>query len=194
MKKIAIVFMLVCGALTSCNIESISQKKDNLTAKDFKTITVDSLYSLRVPRYMKEMKSLNDDASLAYANVFKEAYTIVIDEPIDEVMTSFKEYEIYKEEKSPLENYDYYQIESFKESIENLEITPLKTKTINGYPVKQYVFKGEVENIQISYLISLIESESDLFMIMSWTLTNRFERFKDSFIKSHDSFKSSKKN
>lgn len=83
MKKLSILLIYILFSIISCKkvIDSASSlSNDNIKVEDLKTITVNKEYSISVPEYMKEMNSLHDDASFKYANVFKETYTIVIDE------------------------------------------------------------------------------------------------------------------
>ena len=62
------------------NINSASNEPESVSEYNFATQTVDSLFQLDLPKYMKNIPSLHDEASLEYGNMLKAAYTIVIHE------------------------------------------------------------------------------------------------------------------
>ncbi|RSC93013.1 hypothetical protein [Tenacibaculum singaporense] len=190
MKKTLTIFFLVTLTLTSCDqIRKKSQKKEKLEVTDFKDVKINNLYKIKVPKYMKEMKSLHEEASFKYANIFKETYTIVIDESKQEFIDVFVEYDLYDKEKSTLDNYEEMQLSNFKETIENIEIIPLGDLLINGNSAKQYTLKGKVEAINVEYLITFLEGKKNMFMLMSWTIDSRMKKYFDSFKEAHTSFR-----
>jgi hypothetical protein len=129
---------------------------------------------------MTELKSLHDDASLQYANLFKETYIVFIDEGKEEFITTFKELEIYNDSLSPLGNYADFQLKSFKESIGALEIKIIESN-IKKLPSEFHQFNGLVEGIDIAYVVSFIEADKKMYIIMSWTMKNRYSRYKETF-------------
>lgn len=134
MKKRFIFILTICFSLVSCKkiIDSAaSLSKENITAKDLVEVSINNEYSVSIPDYMKEMTSLNDDASFQYANIYKETYTIVIDEDKQEFMDAFKEIGIYNDSLSAIENYSDYQIKSFQESLNSDEVKELDFKLKN---------------------------------------------------------------
>lgn len=191
MKKIYFLGFLIFISLVSCDrlVKDVNfGGKEQLTKKDLKRIKIDTLYALAVPKYMKKLKSLNDDASLQYGNMFKEAYIIVIDEKKQDFIDVFKEFEEYDEGKTPLENYSENQIKKIKETIDDFEIKSTNTKNINGKKVKQFILSGKVDDINVSYLMTFVDGNEYVFMIMSWTLKNRISRLKDTFLLAHSTF------
>ena len=73
MKKYLIFLFSICFSIISCKklIESAaSLSKDEVKIEDLKKINVNDEYALSVPEYMTEMKSLHEDASFQYANIF----------------------------------------------------------------------------------------------------------------------------
>lgn len=192
MKSKLILVLVVFITITSCKkiIDSASNfgGVDDVKVEDLKVISVDDKYTMAVPEYMTELKSLNDDASFEYANIYKETYTIVIDENKQDFIDAFKEIEIYNDSLSPLDNYSDYQIKSTKESMDNGEYKKLNTK-IRNLSSNQYEISGKTEGIDVNYLVSFIESDEDVYMIMSWTLKNRYKKYKNTFKLIQDSFK-----
>ena len=183
MKKQLILILSICLSITSCDKildKASSLSKENIKVEDLKVIRVNDNYSISAPDYMTEMKSLHDEASFRYANIYKETYTIVIDEDKQEFIDTFKEIEIYNDSLTPLENYSDYQIKSIQESIEGSKINEVDFK-IKNYPSKQYEFSGKVEGINIAYLIGFVESDDTMYMMMSWTIDNRYKKYKNTF-------------
>lgn len=191
MKKGFIIIFAICFSIISCKkiLDSASSLgKEDVKKKDLKIINVNDMYSMAVPEYMSEMKSLNEEASFEYANIFKETYVIVIDENKQDFINTFKDLEIYKDSLSPLENYSDYQMDSFKENMEDVEVRKLNNK-IRNYASNQFEFSGKTERIYIKYLIGFVEGEENMYMMMSWTLRDRFKKYKNTFQLTQNSFK-----
>lgn len=191
MKKRIIIVFTIFFSIFSCKkiIDSASTfGNENLTKEDLKIVNVNENYSIAVPEYMSEMKDLNEEASFEYANVFKETYTIVIDESKQEFIDTFKELEIYNDSLTLLNNYSKFQLESFKESLEEVKLRKLDLK-IRNLASNQYVFSGKTKGIYIKYLLGFVEGEENMYMIMSWTLKERYEKYKNTFHLIQSSFK-----
>ena len=191
MRKYLIFLFSICFSIISCKkiIESIdSLGKEEFKVEDLKRINVNDEYVLSVPEYMTEMKSLHEDASLQYANVYKETYMVIIDEGKEEFINTFKELEIYNDSLSPLGNYADFQLKSFKESIGILKIKRLE-RSVKKLPSEIHQFNGSVEGIDIAYLVSLVEADKKMYMLMSWTLKNRYSKYKKTFKLIHSTFK-----
>ena len=191
MKKYLIFLFSICFSIISCKkiIESMdSLSKDQVKIEDLKKINVNDEYVLSVPEYMTEMKSLHEDASFQYANIFKETYIVIIDESKEEFINTFKELEIYNDSLTPLENYADFQLKSFKESIGALEIKKIDSN-IKKLSSEMYQFNGLVEGIDIAYLVSFVEADKKMYMLMSWTMKNRYSKYKKTFKLIHSTFK-----
>mgnify|MGYP000689938793 CR=1 FL=1 len=191
MKKRLILLFSTFFILISCKkiIDSTSSLgKEDVKKEDLKSYVVNKDYSIAVPKYMTEMKSLNEDASFQYANIYKEVYTIVIDEDKKEFINAFKSIEIYNDSLSPIENYTDYQIKSFQETLGSKYVNELDFK-IKNLSTKQYELNGLIEGINASYLIGFVESKDKMYMIMSWTIENRYKKYKDTFRLIQNSFK-----
>jgi len=191
MKKITIFLLLISLSIISCKkiIESAaSLGKEEIKIEELKKININDEYAVSVPEYMTEMKYLHDDASFQYANLFKETYIIVIDESKEEFINTFKELEIYNDSLTPLENYSNFQLKSFKESIGALDVKKIDSR-IKNLPSQIHEFNGKVEGLDIAYVLSLVEAEKKMYMIMSWTIKNRYNKYKETFKLIHSTFK-----
>ena len=190
MKRRYVILVLVLATfLSSCIFDMNSSTPETLTAEDYKTIPVDNLFQLDVPEYMKEMPSLHPEGSLEYANIFKEAYTVVIHEDKEEFVTVFTELDEYDADKSIVENYMSVQKKMFDENISNLRVEDYSLTEINGYPARQIKAYGRVEDLDASYVIAFIEGEDNIYMIMNWTIEDRMQRFETTFEHINGTFK-----
>lgn len=191
MKKSIIFILAICFSIVSCKkiIDSAaSLNKEEISAKDLVEVTINDDYSISIPDYMKEMKSLNDDASFQYANIYKETYTIVIDEDKQEFIDAFKEVGIYNDSLSVLENYSEFQVQSFQESLNSDEVKELDFN-LKNLRTKQFELDGLIDGIHASYLIGFVESNSRMYMLMSWTVDDRYKKYKTTFQLIQNSFK-----
>lgn len=176
------MLILFIGLIQSaCNL---SNKKEELSLdKDFKFIKVNNDYGIHVPDYMKETKDLNNDASLQYANVFKETYVIVIDESKDEFIDTFTELEEYDTTISPVKNYRDVQLKMLIEGMDVKYKSDPMALSVNGLNAETVELDAQVEGIKydIGYFITFIEGTENLYMIMEWTLQNRKEKYRTTF-------------
>jgi len=183
MKKVTAILILF--TLISCKevLDKASKlSTEELTTEDFKTITVQNLYKLSVPKYMKEMNNLNDEASLQYANIYKEAYAIVIHESKQEFIDSFKEYGEYDNELSMIDNYTNAQINFFKEGADIKSVEKSDgIEMVNGANARRVIMKGNAEGIDVGYVLGFVEGEENIYMIMNWTLLDRFSKYENTF-------------
>ncbi|GGI57522.1 hypothetical protein GCM10011444_18310 [Winogradskyella haliclonae] len=155
----------------------------------YKTVTIDNLYQLDVPKYMKDMPSLHPDASLEYANIYKETYSVVIHEDKQYFVDVFKEIDEYNDSLSVLENYTIVQKKSLKESLIKPRIQDYGLSEINGIPARQIKVFGTVEGIDAFYIIAFVEGKDNLYMIMNWTLENRKDKYENAFEYINGTFK-----
>lgn len=162
--------------------------KDEVKIEELKVISVNDEYAVSVPEYMTELKSLHDDASFQYANLFKETYIIIIDENKEEFITAFEDVEIYNDSLTPLENYADFQLKSFRENMAASDMKKLDSR-IKNLPSQIHKFNGKVEGLDIAYVVSFVETDKKMYMIMSWTMKNRYSKYRETFKLIHSTFK-----
>ncbi len=125
----------------------------------------DRSFSLEVPSSWQENNTLSEDASLGAANLRQEGYVLVIVDPFADF-----------EEVIELEEYVELIFENMSGNIDNprygSELTPV---VIDGWPGYQRVLQGSVDNIKVTYLITLLEREENFYQVISWTLSSRFD-------------------
>ncbi len=124
----------------------------------------DRRISLEVPNSWRQNNSLNEDASLGAANLLQEGYVIVIED-------SFVDFD----EPPTLDEYADLILGTMSGNIDNPRFaSDLNPMVIDGWPAYQRVLQGSVDNIKITYLITLVEREDAFYQIIGWSLSSRF--------------------
>lgn len=180
--------LLSCKDVVEAVIAASGNKKENVADIDFKKVSVGDLFTISLPDYLKEMDNLNDEAVLQYGNIYKESYIVVIDEPKQEFADTFKGFNEYDDDLSLIDNYLNAQTNFLRESIQNFQTIPYNVDTINGLPARQMMVTGKVDGLNISYLVGFVEGKERIFMIMTWTLKERANKYEDIFNKIIGSF------
>lgn len=181
-----VLFMLAaCGNLGSPKQEVLSLETD------FNAVEINGEYQMMIPKYMKEASALNDDASLQYQNLFKEAYVVVIDESKEEFVSVFRDLGEYNDSLSVVENYRDIQLKYLVEGTEVISVSKPVSKKINERAAEVVELDGNVEGVakSISYYLTFVEGDKQVYMIMAWTLQDRKERFRDTYEKIANSFR-----
>lgn len=190
--KIQITFILafIVLAISSC-LNFDNSKVEQLKESDFKEVKISDEYRIHLPKYMKETKELNDDASLQFQNAFKETYIIIIDETKEEFIAASKEYGVYDSTISIVKHYSDIQLMFFGESVDIAMTPKSESKKIGGLDAEIVEFWGHMEDIKqdIYYFIAFVESKDKVYMIMAWTLKSRMNKYKNSFLKMVNSFR-----
>src|SRR5690606_17492499 len=104
MKKMALL-LLVSLSFTSCIDFKTKKSNSESKTKGFTTVSINDQYQIDIPKFMKSTTGLNDEAALQYQNIYREVYTIIIDEPKDEFVDIFKELGSYDDNLSLIDNY-----------------------------------------------------------------------------------------
>lgn len=160
------------------------------TNEEYKTESALGLYQLEIPKYMTVTSGLNQDASMQFQNIYKETYLAVIEESKQDFIDTFKDLGEYDDSKSPAENYQDIQLKFFVEGMKINRMGEPKNIKINGLDANQTEFVGRVPEIDfdIYYLMTFIEGKETLYMMMTWTLSNSEDTYKDTFKYMAESF------
>ena len=137
-------------------------------------ISVSDIYQIEVPGDMSPKNDLNEEASLAYANLFKEKYLIIIHEEKYEFMEVMK---IMKNEV--LEEFTKIIAQRYEESFSS--VANVSDLSFNGLIGKKIEISGNFEGIPLVWHTVLIEGEDYLYQICFWTLKNREKHMEQLF-------------
>jgi len=176
MRKISILLLFIT-LLSSCN--------EKLSPDDYQEISVRNIYKISVPKYMFERDDLNNEASLQYANLLKEAYTVVVHESKQDFITYSRTINAYNDQVSVLENYSQNQINFFENNMKLKRIEASDFTKINKLNARKVKLKGN----ELGYALCFVEGKDNLYMIMNWTRVNRLQRFENTFEFINNSFK-----
>lgn len=176
--------------LFSCK-QVVKEQISGFTKTDLMEVGVENDFQISLPDYFKPAANLNDDAILQYQNIFKETYIIIIEELKSNFIDMFIELGSYDEGISCLENYRNIQLVSFQQSVEMRDIKKTGRIEINNMPAEIVDFVGKVEDIpnDIYYKLGFVESDENIYMIMTWTLLSRKDKYNKDFENAIKSFK-----
>jgi hypothetical protein len=193
MKKIiSLILLVVVGQLfQSCDLINNSKPENISLGTDFNPVVINNEYEIRIPDYMKSTTELNDEASLQYQNMFKEAYIVILDELKADVISTFQSTGQYSDSLSPVQNYSKVQSGFLDQTMTILKKTEAQSIMINGLNAEVLEIDGEVEGIPepITYFLTFVEGKEKIYMIMEWTLQSRKEKYRSTFNKSIKSFR-----
>lgn len=200
MKGFIYIFSLLIFFLNSCSPATgngVFDERDKVVPPtppkvEYNVVKVEDMYSMKVPAFMTVTTEIESDARLQYVNLFKEKYVVVVDEEIDEIIDLMKDFGVYDESKSKLDNYVATTLHYFSESgslIKNQ--TALKRETINGCKAISIVIDADEPSVDedITHYFTYVEGKSHFYTISSWTLFERKAAFTDEVETMKKSFK-----
>jgi hypothetical protein len=132
------------------------------------------IYYVSVPDYMIETDQLNDVASLQFQNTIKEAYVIVIEDSKKSLTKAGMGF------SGPREFYDGFAKDFFNAED---EIGNIKDIKVNGNDAVQVEVKRKFNELDIIYLVTVIETQSHFYKMLSWTLAGNWDSLVDDFKK-----------
>lgn len=136
---------------------------DQNVPEDRAIITDDGLLKITLPSHWKLLDNLNEVATFQAGNLFREEYMIVIsDSKLD--FTGG----LYEFSEAALNGLLINLQEAQQNSQTELEI--------NGMKAVQYDISGTLNNVNITYLYTLIEGEANFYQIYNWTLSSKKEK------------------
>lgn len=153
-----------------------------IAAQSFSTQKGGHCYTLDIPDYMTKTYSLNDIASLQYQNIQREAYTIVIEDEkahLESLGIKFVDAEDFLAEF----------VENYKAGEENRKLSPAANFNANGNSASQTALEWTEEVGNFYMLITVVESKTHFYKIMSWTLGENQDKLKADFQKIAQSLK-----
>ncbi|MBX3042804.1 MAG: hypothetical protein KIT33_12885 [Candidatus Kapabacteria bacterium] len=135
-----------------------------------------------IPDYMLPTYQLNDVASLQYENITREAYTLVIDDSKDRL--EYLGMKFMNPTEFLLKFTDSYLLEA-----ENRKISDVKEFSNNGNLIAQAELSWTQEGNDFFMIISVIETKTHFYKLLSWSLLENRDQQYDDFIKISKSLK-----
>jgi len=133
-------------------------------------------YNIEIPEYMDRVYDLNSVASLQYMNTSKPAYVIVIEDSKAEL----KYFDIFF---AGARDFLTEFLDSYNLDAENRELSPIIDFTVGGINYSQVKMTWSEEVNNLFMLITVIETATHYYKILSWTHENRRDDLIDDFIR-----------
>ena len=177
------IILAIFLPIVSC-IDSKEKKDDSpLGAEAFHVVSIDGDYRIDIPKFMTGTTGLNEEASLQYQSLLKEAYLIIIDEPKSGFEEVYRDLGQYDEKLSAIQNYRDARLQILSRTTKiNKKSTPEPLK-INGLDAEILEVDAIIEGVdnEISYFITFVDGGDMLYMIMAWTLKDKKAVHKKTF-------------
>ena len=175
MKRLIPLFILVlatvggCGGSNSSSTETAETPSTPVeSTQPAVTGTVmpstNGAVQITVPDDWDAMTDLNDVAIIQAANLAKEQYIIVIDESKEDFA------------EPDLAQYSDITAQLIIDGLSEAEVGTSTPLTINGNAALQKEIKGSIDNINVVYLHTSIETPSHFYQALTWTLKSKFEK------------------
>jgi len=197
MKKTAVITALVAFVsiifLPGCNLSSLREgfdKEDGkkvLAKAQFDRVFVDSTAELQVYASMNRSDELkNEDATLRFADPYKEIYLLVFKENVADFKTIVESGEETKRQVSKSFSWkppppDTSLITIYGElttgvatkKLENGRDSLLTEKMLHGMQYRAYAMTGSYKKIPLFYLKGVYKSNRYFYQVVVWTLARR---------------------
>ncbi|MHA7830711.1 MAG: hypothetical protein ACX93O_06405 [Flagellimonas sp.] len=183
------LFALYASAL-GCR-DSGNKKEGGVAGADiYHTVSIDGNYRLDLPNFMTGTTGLNEEASLQYQSLLKEAYLLVIDEPKADFEEVYRVLEQYDDELSVLQNYRDARLQILSRTTEINNKSEPQSLRINGLDAETVELDAIVNGMdnEIAYFLTFVEGEDNVYMIMAWTLKDKKIEHKKTFKTIAESF------
>lgn len=167
------VFLFVL-AISIAAILSACGEEDEITV--FKSD--DGNYQVSAASDWKDAEGeLNPEADLQIENMKDEKYFIALLES--------------KEDFNDVSLQDYYDIvtELFIPSLDESDQGEVEEVTINGNQALQYTLEASLDNMNLVYFVTVIETPTHYGQLMAWTVKSKWDDNKDEYVELINSFK-----
>jgi hypothetical protein len=165
MKKIRQIVLLVAAvallvAMTACSNTGSADK--NLPPQEISSTESDIVFSF--PASWSELE-LNDVASVEMGNESQERYFVIIEEDL----TDFTD-------EVTIQEYGDIVFENMESLVEEPDAGEWVDTTVgDGLPARQIVLNAVVENMKVSYLITVFEGDQRFYQALAWSLQSRYD-------------------
>lgn len=159
----ALLFALMAAGL----VMRSKTVKQNISAErvpaDRVVTSTDGLVQMKLPLHWRILKNLNEEAQLQAGNLVREEYLAVINE-------------LKEDFSGTLEEYADIVAGNLKDNLADGSLSGPEKVVVNGLDGLQYKLKGSIENVNISYLLTALESSRGFHQVNEWTLQSKEEK------------------
>jgi len=139
--------------------------------------TADGQHQLSVPRGWKEDRSLHDKAEIQVADAPEEMYALVLTDGKD------------SSAGMDISKYAEATREAFSKSLVSPQVGAPRWLSVNGASAIECEIRGSVQNLDVIYLHTVVETPKHYHQVMAWTLKSQWERNKDTLQAVTESFR-----
>ncbi len=183
---IAIVLCLV-----SCKDSKNKKEVDTFGTDTFHTYSINGNYNIDVPNFMTGTTGLNEEASLQFQSLIKEAYLLVIDEPKADFEEVYRDLGQYDDSLSVIQNYRDARLQILSRTTQITHKSANTSRLIHGLDAESVELDAKVNGMdnEISYFLTFIDGGEKVYMVMGWTLKERKKEHKKTFKTIAESFR-----
>jgi len=173
--RLTFLVVLLTLSYTSCRNSEEKKNGSDAMAKDFNTVAINNEYQISIPRFMQGTTGLNEEASLQYQSLLKEAYLLVIDEPKAGFEEVYRDLNQYDDELSIMQNYRDARLRILSRTTKINRKTKPKSIKIHELDAETMELDANIEGVanEISYFLTFVEGGDRVYMIMAWTLKDK---------------------
>lgn len=181
-------FVFLCF-LVSCG-NSEEGKRTSIDTSQYKTESLEGNFQISIPKKMKKASQLNPDASMQFEDKNTNSYLVVIKENRFDFLKAYGAAGVLDNDLSDIGNYRKIQVAYFLKRLTLIEAGEPNALTINGKKAEQIEFNCQVPNANsnIFYVMTFVEGDDELYMIISWTPSLLEEEHKETFYAMANSF------
>jgi acyl carrier protein len=150
--------------------KTAKQKKKTMASKN-------GSYQLEVPASWRDMPELHQDAEIRAGDGVQEQYVIVAEHPKSDFGGTLAEFE-------------ELIAGQMKGNISGGEISEPESRPVGAYPAIHRRLAGTVKKLGIVYHVSLIETKTSFYQVLTWTMKSRESAAAPVFREVVDSFTS----
>jgi len=134
--------------------------------------------NIDLPDYMSRTMGLNDVAVFQYNSVVKDVYGFIVEDSKEELKIVEMNY------SSVNDFYDEF-IKDFLTDENKRKVSKAKITHINknNYAESEASYFDKDSNIEIYYLVGIVETETSFYKVISWCAADSKEKFKSDFQK-----------
>lgn len=134
-----------------------------LFSKEKELIGSDGRSQITLPKGWKEYRKLHENAEIQAAHLRKESYVIILSE-------NKKDFD-----EMNLEKHSKLTRTGILESLKKPTINRMPDLTISRKPALQFEISGVMNNINIVYIHTTVETKEYFHQILAWTLKSQYD-------------------
>ncbi|WP_349351451.1 hypothetical protein [Flagellimonas sp. MMG031] len=186
---VPVIALVLC--LVSCKDSKNKKEVDTFGADTFHTYSINGNYNIDVPNFMTGTTGLNEEASLQFQSLIKEAYLLVIDEPKADFEEVYRDLGQYDDSLSVIQNYRDARLQILSRTTQIIHKSANTSRLIHGLNAESVELDAKVNGMdnEISYFLTFINGGEKVYMVMGWTLKERKKEHKKTFKTIAESFR-----